>query len=55
MQTLKREDEQRPGQTRKMKTNAVKVDVSDLLVEDDNSDPMDVMPAGKPPAKQKKR
>ena len=50
MQTLKREDEN-AAPTRTVKTKPVKVDFGSLL-EEDNSDPMDVMPTGKPPAKQ---
>ena len=50
MQTLKRDDEN-AGPTRTVKTKPVKVDLGDLLEEDD-SDPMDVMPTGKPAGKQ---
>jgi len=47
MQTLKREDE-KATQTHTVKTKPVKVDLGSLL-EEDNSDPMDVMPTGKKP------
>jgi len=49
MQTLKRDDES-ASKTRTVKTKPVKVDLGDLL-EEDNSDPMDVMPTGKPTGK----
>jgi len=52
IQTLKRDDE-RTTPTRTVKTKPVKVDFGDLL-EEDNSDPMDVMPKGKPADKKKK-